>query len=83
MSAQPNEAELVRYLEGELSARRTKQIETMMADQPLIAEEVESLRRALSLGEDLRDALCDSPEIETERRIEAALTETVVNQIDR
>lgn len=83
MSARPNEAELVRYLEGELSARRTKRIETMMADQPLIAEEIESLRRALALENDLRDALCDSPEIETERRIEATLTETVVNQIDR
>ncbi len=83
MSVRPNEAELVKYLEGELTARRTKQIETMMADQPIIAEEIESLRRAFSLEKDLRDALCDSPEIETERRIEATLAETVVNQIDR
>ena len=83
MSARPNEVELVRYLEGELPARRAKQIETMMADQPLIAEEIEALRRALSLENDLRDALCDSTEIETERRIEATLTETVVHQIDR
>lgn len=81
MSDRPTEAELVRYIEWALPVRRIKQIDTMINDQPLIADEFESLRKALALEVDLREALCDSPEIETEKRIEAVLTETVVNQI--
>lgn len=83
MAERPNEAELVRYIEGELSAKRVRQIEIMITDHPSFAADVESLRKALAMQDELREAVRDTPGIETERRIENSLVETVTNVIGK
>ena len=83
MAERPTEAELVRFIEGELSAKRANQIKVMIADHPSIAADVDSLRKALAMQDELREAVRDTPGIETERRIENSLVETVTNVIGK
>ncbi len=81
MNGRPNEAELIRFIEGELTAKRARQIETMLVDDQSLAAEAELLCRALAMQDDLQEAVRDTPGIETERRIENSLVETVTNVI--
>lgn len=83
MSDRPNEAELVQFIERELSAKRVRQIEVLIADHPSLAADVDSLRKALAMQDELREAVRNTPGIETERRIENSLVETVTNVIGK
>ncbi len=83
MTERPSEAELVRYIEGEMSAKRAKQIEAMISDHPSLAADVDLLRKALAIQDDLRDAMRDAPEAKVERRIENSLVETVTHVIEK
>ncbi len=59
MTKHLSEVELVRFLEGDLSTKRVRQIEIMVDNHPSLAVEVALIRDALAMQNKLRDAVQD------------------------
>ncbi len=76
MPEHPGETELLRYLDGKLTAKRTREIEAMMDEDPSLKERAELLQRALGMEEDFRDAMRDTPYVEAERAVGESLVDT-------
>jgi anti-sigma factor RsiW len=77
MVTHPTEVELVRYVEGDLSATRSERIRRMSESDPSLAEVIERIRADLTLAPQLREAVGDAESLSTENKIEAALTKSV------
>lgn len=80
MATSPNGAELLRFVEGDLPAGRARRIGLLAAADPALADEIEQIRADLTLVSGLRDAAGDTESLAAERRIEAALTDSVTRQ---
>ncbi|GAB4385037.1 MAG: hypothetical protein Kow0022_09540 [Phycisphaerales bacterium] len=77
MTAHPTTAELLRYVEGDLSAARSERIRRMSESDPSLAEAIEQIRADLSLAPQLREAVGDAEALSAEKKIETALINSV------
>jgi hypothetical protein len=77
MTTHPTTAELLRFVEGDLPAGRAGRISKMAGTNASLAEEIEKIRADLAMASGLRDAAGDAETLSAERRIEAALTDSV------
>jgi len=82
MVTHPTDVELVRYVEGDLSATRTERIRRMSESDPSLAEAIEQIRADLALAPKLREAVGDAEALSAEKRIETALTKSVTQVRD-
>jgi anti-sigma factor RsiW len=77
MTAHPTSAELLRYVEGDLPAARAQRIRKLESSDRELAAEIERVRADAAMAPSLRDAAGDAETVSAEKRIEAALTDSV------
>lgn len=80
MTAHPTTAELLRYVEGDLPTARAERIRKLASFDRELAAEIERVRADAALASGLRDAAGDVETVSLEKRIEAALTDSVTRR---
>ena len=81
MSDRPTQVEIVRYIDGDLPARRSRELERWRAVDADVARVFADIEADIRLQGQLQEVLHGAGDLEAERRIEAGLSQTVVSEL--
>ena len=81
MGNAPTQADLMRFVEGQLPAARARSIERMVAADESLAEEIEAIRADLRLAEELKTIGHSDLDLASEQQIARMLTSSVMDSV--